>query len=135
MNRQEHTFLLAERSTLRGLLEATSPDAVLVRSGLEARLDEVQEQLAAAGSLRDEEAESRLTFRGEFLGVLPDSRTFEFRLADSNEVVRGKVGLEIADPDVINRHLHQPVTIDVLAMRVAGGRLRYALNALPTWQD
>jgi len=64
MNRQEHTFLLAERTTLQRLLEDTTPDDVLERSGLEARMEEVQEQLAAAGPLGREPARARLTFRG-----------------------------------------------------------------------
>ena len=64
MNRQEHILLLAERTTLQCLLEDTTPDDVLERSGLEARLEEVQEQLAAAGTLGREPARAKLTFRG-----------------------------------------------------------------------
>jgi hypothetical protein len=50
-------------------------------------------------------------------------------------MIRGRIGAAIADPDVINRHLHRAATIDVLATPVGGGRPRYALTALPTWQD
>jgi hypothetical protein len=64
MNRQEYTFFLAERSTLERLLARTSPGAVLVRSGLEARFEEVRDQLAAAGPPPREPARARLTFRG-----------------------------------------------------------------------
>lgn len=70
---------------------------------------------------------------GEFQGVLPKSRTFEFKLQKSMDVVRGKVGLSISDPEAINQHLHQPVEIDVLATRVGSGRPRYVLIALPQW--
>ena len=303
MNRQEHTFLLAERSALEQLLEDTPLDAVLERSGLEARLEDVQEHLASAGAPGREPARARLTFRGrpvighhgifaefgasatsaftdavakvaaalsgplapmgrvpnrqesqmlitstaigsfgfeleehraeqlafgdespvaqaldltrnllqstlasdddladwaagtdpravdalrsfldllssneaicalecndkvfrfsdvgqvrqsaqrlgrdnlreeqtqlagEFQGVLPKGRTFEFRLAENGEVVRGKIGPAIVDPDVINQHLYQLVTIEVLATRVANGRPRYALNVLPSWES
>lgn len=73
---------------------------------------------------------------GEFQGVLPKARSFEFKLADSQEVVRGKVSPMITTPDEINNHLHQPITIDVLATRVGAGRPRYILLKLPDqWND
>ena len=84
---------------------------------------------------RDNLVEERQRLSGEFQGVLPKGRTFEFKLADSGDVVRGKVGTGIADPDVINRYLHQATLIDVLATRVGNGRPRYVLNSLPEWQD
>lgn len=79
--------------------------------------------------------EEPMQLAGEFQGVLPKARTFEFRLAESGDVIRGKVGLAIPAPDVINRHLYQPTTIEVLATRVANGRPRYALIGLHDWQD
>ncbi len=82
---------------------------------------------------QDNLREDETSFFGEFQGVLPAGRRFEFRLAEGSEVVRGKIGPSIADPDVINRHLHQPVQIRVLATRVGTGRPRYSLQALPTW--
>jgi hypothetical protein len=65
--------------------------------------------------------------------VLPEARRFEFRLAERGEVIRGKISPAIADPDLINRHLHQPAQIRVLETRVGTGRPRYAVLALPTW--
>ncbi|MCA9091291.1 MAG: hypothetical protein KDA90_21965 [Planctomycetaceae bacterium] len=70
---------------------------------------------------------------GEFQGVLPKGRTFEFRVAEA-EVVRGKIGVEIDNPEEINRHLHQPVEITVLETRVGMGKPRYQLLKLPTWR-
>ena len=84
---------------------------------------------------RDNLLEEPMRLAGEFQGVLPDDRTFEFRLAETGKVVRGRIGVAIDDPDVINQHLHQPVTIEVMATRVANGRPRYALNALPAWKS
>jgi hypothetical protein len=77
--------------------------------------------------------ETQLT--GEFQGVLPKARSFEFKMADSQEVVRGKVSPAITSPDDINNHLHQATTIDVLATRVGTGRPRYVLLKLPEWGD
>lgn len=76
------------------------------------------------------EEETQLT--GEFQGVLPKARSFEFKLAESQEVVRGKVSPTIGAPDDINGHLHQPLTIDVLATRVGTGKPRFVLLRLPS---
>jgi hypothetical protein len=80
-------------------------------------------------NLREEEA----TLFGEFQGVLPEGRRFEFRTSGNGEVTLGKVAPAIPDPAIINQHLHQPVTIKVLATRVGNGRPRYVLLELPTW--
>ena len=72
---------------------------------------------------------------GEFQGVLPKARTFEFKIAVSKEVIRGKVSPAITTPDEINEHLHHATTIDVLATRVGTGRPRYVLLKLPEWGD
>jgi hypothetical protein len=93
---------------------------------------QVRRSLARIG--RDNLHEERTELVGEFQGVLPKGRTFEFKLATSNEVVRGKVGPAIADPEIINRHLHQPATIQALATRVGSGRPRYVLMAVPAWE-
>ncbi len=82
---------------------------------------------------RDNLCEELTRLIGEFQGVLPKGRTFEFRLAQSGEVIRGKVASAIPDPDLINDHLHQTVEIEVLATRIANGRPRYVLIALPEW--
>ncbi|RYD76861.1 MAG: hypothetical protein EOP84_16345 [Verrucomicrobiaceae bacterium] len=71
------------------------------------------------------------SFRGEFQGVLPKSRAFEFKLLDQDGVIRGKVGPEILDPAVLNRDfLHKPVTVEFHVIQVGQGRPRYTLLAL-----
>jgi hypothetical protein len=84
---------------------------------------------------KDNLHEEETQLSGEFQGVLPKARTFEFRLKDSDEVVRGKVGADIASPDEINNHLHQATIIDVLATRVGTGKPRYVLLKLPEWDE
>lgn len=64
---------------------------------------------------------------GEFQGVLPKARTFEFKRSDSSHIIRGKIAPTIGDPDVLNRELHQPVIIKVMVTRVGSGRPRYLL--------
>ena len=79
------------------------------------------------------EEETQLS--GEFQGVLPKARSFEFKLAATQEIIRGKVSTAISSPDDINSHLHQATTIDVLATRVGAGRPRYVLLRLPAWGE
>ena len=75
--------------------------------------------------------ESDDSFSGEFQGVLPKSRTFEFKLADQDGVLRGKVGPEIADADVLNREfLHKLVNVEFHVIQVGQGRPRYTLMSL-----
>jgi hypothetical protein len=71
------------------------------------------------------------SFQGEFQGVLPMGRTFEFVHGDSKEVLRGKINIAIEDPDILNRDwLHKPVTIQLTALYVGRGRPRYTLMSL-----
>jgi hypothetical protein len=76
--------------------------------------------------------EETLSYSGEFQGVLPKRRTFEFKLAPDH-VIRGRIGPAIENPDILNRHLHQPARISVTATRIGTGRPRLVLNALPEW--
>jgi hypothetical protein len=71
------------------------------------------------------------TLIGEFQGVLPKSRAFEFKLTDSSQVIRGKVAPTIADPDVLNAALHRRVRIKVMVTQVGTGRPRFLLLEPP----
>lgn len=75
--------------------------------------------------------EDWVVFAGEFQGVLPQTRTFEFRLSDQAGIIKGKVDFSIQDPDVLNREwLHKPVTIKLHAIQVGMGRPRHSLKNL-----
>lgn len=75
--------------------------------------------------------ETRKTYRGEFVGVLPNSRTFEFQSTEG--LIKGKVGAQIEDPDLINREwLKRSTTIMLDVVQVGQGRPRYALNVFPS---
>ena len=82
--------------------------------------------------LREENIDEREeSYFGEFQGVLPQSRTFEFRVADGDSIIKGKVDDGIEDPDILNREwLHKPrrVTFDVV--QVGQGRPRFTLKSL-----
>ena len=74
--------------------------------------------------------ESDETFRGEFLGVLPEGRTFEFRVIDQDYILRGKVGPEIEDADVLNGIVHKHVTAKFHVIQVGQGRPRFTLQTM-----
>lgn len=68
---------------------------------------------------------------GEFLGVLPKTRYFEFKPA-GQDLIKGRIDHAIEDPDIINRSwLYRPVEIQLHTMRVGAGRPRYRLVELP----
>lgn len=77
--------------------------------------------------------ESEEQLRGEFVGVLPNSRSFEFRLANDGQIIRGKVSPRVQNVDAINDHLHSAVQIDVTRTQVGNGRPRYLLTQMPQW--
>lgn len=68
---------------------------------------------------------------GEFQGVLPTARTFEFKTADHGDILRGKIGMDIADADILNRaFLHKPVHVRLHVIRVGQGRPRYSVRTI-----
>jgi hypothetical protein len=70
-------------------------------------------------------------FEGEFQGILPYSRTFEFRLVDQQTIIKGKIGSNIEDPDSLNRHLlHQHVKVNFNIKQVGKGKPRYSVLSL-----
>jgi hypothetical protein len=71
------------------------------------------------------------TYFGEFQGVLPQSRNFEFKIADEDTILKGKVDDEILDPDILNRDwLHRPVQVVFYVIQVGQGRPKYTLMSL-----
>ena len=73
--------------------------------------------------------EVRETYRGQFVGVLPNSRSFEFQTTDA--LIKGRVGLGVDDPDLINRGwLKRDVDITLDVVQVGKGRPRFTLNSL-----
>jgi hypothetical protein len=84
---------------------------------------------------KDNLHEDEQLLKGEFQGVLPKRRTFEFKITGTDQVIVGKVTPAIEDADLINKHLHQQVEIRAMVTRVGDGRPRYLLLDLPQWND
>lgn len=69
------------------------------------------------------------SYTGEFQGILPSRRTFEFKVG--NEIIVGKIGSEIQDPGVLNReYLNIPLSINLHVTQVGQGKPRYMLKDL-----
>lgn len=69
--------------------------------------------------------------KGEFQGVLPNSRTFEFKSYDEDRVIRGKFDLNISDPDIVNREwLHKSILIDFTVTQVGDSQPRFTIDNL-----
>lgn len=90
-----------------------------------ADVEQVRRSMARLG--QDNIHESSDELAGAFLGVLPHRRSFEFQVADTAEVISGRVGKDVAEPAAINRVLEQRLTIRVQRRRVGDGRPRYVL--------
>lgn len=71
--------------------------------------------------------EEDINIAGQFLGVLPKHRTFEFLVKDTSEVISGKVGPCIPNASDINRILEKPATIKAHTKKVGTGNARYML--------
>jgi hypothetical protein len=96
------------------------------------RFSGIEQLQFSAGRLQEENIRERVeSYAGEFQGVLPSSRTFEFKLMDQSGVIKGKVAPTVDDPDVLNREwLHKPVVVRFDVFQVGQGLPRFALRAL-----
>lgn len=92
------------------------------------RFADVGQVRRSEGRLRQDNIhEEEKSLSGHFLGVLPHRRTFEFEVAETQEIIAGKVGPDIEDADSINHILRRPLTIQVYTKRAGTGRPRYTL--------
>ncbi|WHZ35477.1 hypothetical protein [Sagittula sp. MA-2] len=70
-------------------------------------------------------------YTGEFQGILPVGRHFEFAVQGEDYVLKGRLGPDIDDPDHLNREwLHLPVKVKLNVIQVGQGRPRFTLSSL-----
>ncbi len=92
------------------------------------RFADVGQVRRSEGRLRQDnihEEDKRVS--GQFLGVLPHRRTFEFQVTDTQDILSGKVGPAIEDAGSINHALGRPLMIQVHTKRAGTGRPKYTL--------
>lgn len=92
----------------------------------------IEQLVVSEDRLREENIDEREeTYFGEFQGVLPQGRTFEFRVADEGNIIRGKIDDGVEDPDFLNRELlHKPRNVIFDVVQVGQGRPRFSLKSL-----
>jgi hypothetical protein len=95
-------------------------------------VSQVQSSLARLEADNLHERQEELT--GVFEGTLPNARTFEFKLAENGQILRGKVASNVEAIDQINEHRHVQVQISVTVTQVGNGRPRFVLTRLPQWR-
>lgn len=100
------------------------------------RFDELAQVQASVDRLsRDNLQETHVVLEGQFEGLLPRRKSFEFRRGDSGEVLTGRVAAAVERPEIVNTHLNERVTVQFTQTVVGNGRPRYLLTALPdAWQ-
>ena len=123
--------LNAVRSFLKVMVEAEASCGLEYRGRMVSFSDpgDVERSLQRLGE--ENVKETGVGLIGQFLGVLPQHRTFEFQVQDDNRVITGKVGPSIEDAGKLNALLGQPVRISVMETKVGSGRPRYLLTGLP----
>ncbi|WP_273524358.1 hypothetical protein [Rhodosalinus sediminis] len=94
-----------------------------------------QLQASRAALAEDNIRESEENLYGAFLGVLPKSRNFEFELAESRDVIRGKISSDIENPETINEYVGQLVQVTFEKIQVGQGRPRFTLKSTEAISD
>ncbi|MEO5378505.1 MAG: hypothetical protein H7832_12105 [Magnetococcus sp. DMHC-6] len=70
---------------------------------------------------QENRVEQEQSFTGCLQGVLPDQRSFEFRIMSDNTLLRGKVGKDIADAKELNEFLDEILEINVHTTQIGKG--------------
>lgn len=78
----------------------------------------------------DNRHEETVVLNGTLLGVLPCSRTFEFRSVD-NELIKGRISQTIDEPESLNSFLGKELVVHMLKATVGEARPRYQLVREP----
>lgn len=74
--------------------------------------------------------ERKKSFEGEFLGILPFGRKFEFRTRDQ-QIIKGKIGYDIENPEILNiKFLYQRVKVNFSIKQVGNGEPRYSILSI-----
>ncbi|MHC6186802.1 hypothetical protein ACYU0V_11760 [Acinetobacter sp. X9] len=75
--------------------------------------------------------EEIVTFKGFFQGALPSARTFEFKTEIEGEIIRGKIGKDITNPEKLNSDWFQKAAqVKFTVIRVGNSRPKFILESL-----
>ncbi|MHA3081691.1 hypothetical protein ACX1NX_00590 [Acinetobacter sp. ANC 5383] len=93
--------------------------------------DDAQLQKALARLDDNNIHEIDVVYKGSFRGTLPESRNFEFRTEIDNELIKGKIGKDILNPEEINmKWLLKPVTVNFHVTTIGNSKPKFILKSL-----
>ncbi len=95
-------------------------------------IDSVKRGLERISPNNISETEKRI--EGVLLGVLPNRRSFEFRVSNGGEILSGKISSVIGEPSELNNYLGTVVMINVMVTKIKNGNLRYVLRGVESTQ-
>lgn len=143
----ERTFCAAEIEQLKELLQEIPDENVIERIGLEQRLIQAKDRLKkfleaddvkhSANRLKDDNIrEEQETFIGTLLGILPDSMTFEFKITESSEIIKGKLNSEIEKAESLYQQWQGKEVQAIFRTRQVGDSApRYILKSIDNLRD
>lgn len=91
----------------------------------------------SANRLKDDNIKEVLkTFRGTLLGILPDSMTFEFKITESSEIIKGKLSSEIEEAESLYQQWQGKEVQAIFRTRQVGDSApRYILKSIDNLRD
>lgn len=75
--------------------------------------------------------EETIVVEGQFVGVLPGRKSFEFLVTATGETLTGRFAAGIQNPESVNKHLYEQVSVTLVRTVAGRGRPRHVLTALP----
>lgn len=73
--------------------------------------------------------ESEESYQGQFVGVLPHTRTFEFRPNSDENLIKGKIDKAIKHPEVLNNeYLNKPLSVTFHVSQFGQAKPKYLLK-------
>lgn len=90
---------------------------------------------AALHLKEDNITEEEQSFNGVLLGVLPASKVFEFKVSESEQIIKGKISPEFKEVGLLTEEwLSKESTIDCKLVTVGQGKPRYTLIGIKALQ-
>lgn len=98
---------------------------------------DAKEGRAVLEALRpDQILQQETALQATLIGVLPDSRRFEVRRADTGEVLRGRIGREAGDPtELLHMWLDRPARLELRETRVRSAHPSYVLLGIRSSEE
>lgn len=126
-----HPRAVNKVSDFLGLLQRYESTFAMEYDNRLTRIDTADQLNSIINRLDNENIKEYTTsFQGEFQGFLPTSRTFEFKDVNG-DIIKGKVGLDIEEPGIINRdYLYKQVSINLNAIQFGQAKPKFTLLSL-----